>query len=392
MTTSANDPTAADPTPDGSTTDGGETGGGATDGSSTDGSATDGSSADSSTSDTTTADTPTAPRTRRRRALRWAATAGAVLAVTGVGAALADGVALWRRPERVTATLPGSPAGGSTVLLIGTDARTADQSGDDDVRYGSEAANPGERADVILALRTDDDGTVRLLEIPRDLLVVGDKGAPVRLTTTLLGGPSGTTEALCRSLGLGVDHVVEVRFPGLRSIVDSVGGVQVTLDRSIRDTYTKFHLDAGTHLLNGDDVLAYVAARKIEVLQPDGTWKADTASAGNRSSKGANVLRDLASRIDPSPLHPVETQRQAWAITGALAVDQQLSPTDAPGLWSSLQALPSVDTMHLPTSPTTGVVPITRLEPGAGAVLAEFEGSNTPAPGCRPVLPNAVRP
>jgi LCP family protein required for cell wall assembly len=310
-----------------------------------------------------------------------------------VVAVTADGIALWRRPSRVSATLPGSAPGGSTVLLIGTDARSTDQGGGDDLRYGSEAANPGERADVVLALRTDDDGTVRLLEIPRDLLVVGEKGAPVRLTTTLLDGPSGTTEALCRSLGLGVDHVVEVRFPGLRSIVDSVGGIEVTLDRSIRDTYTRFQLDAGTHLLNGDDVLAYVAARKLEVLQPDGTWKADTAAAGDRSSKGADVLRELGRRIDPSPLHPVAAQHLAWAVTGALAVDDRLSPTDAPGLWSSLRALPSVDTTHLPTTPpTTGVVPITRLEPGAGAVLAEFEGSDTPAAGCRPVLPNAVRP
>jgi len=332
------------------------------------------------------------PPRNRRRGRRWAI-GGAVIAAALVVVAATDGVALWRRPSRVTATLPGSAAGGSTVLLIGTDARSADQGGDDDMRYGSESANPGERADVVLALRTDDDGTVRLLEIPRDLLVVGEKNAPVRLTTTLLNGPSGTTEALCRSLGLGVDHVVEVQFPGLRSIVDSVGGIQVTLDQSIRDTYTRFQLDAGTHLLNGDDVLAYVAARNVEVLQPDGTWKADTASEGNRSSKGADVLRELGRRIDPNPLDPVAAQHLAWAVTGALAIDDRLSPTDAPGLWSSLHALPSVDTMHLPTTPPTqGVVPIVRLEPGAGAVLAEFEGSDTPAAGCRPVLPNAARP
>jgi len=336
------------------------------------------------------------PGPRRRRP-------GKVLTYVGVGvvAALvlglvADVVLLWSRPTRIDVSLPGSAPGGSTVLLVGTDSRADDRGADDDRRYGSEKDNPGERADVVLAMRTDDDGTVRLLEIPRDLLVVGEKGAPVRLTTTLLDGPSGLTDSLCRSLGLGVDHVAEVRFPGLRSVVDAAGGVEVTTERPLRDTYTKFELPAGTHLLDGNDALAYVAARRVEVQLADGTWVPDGASVGNRSSKGADVLRNLAERTSVSPAHPLDAQRLAWAASGAVAVDGKLSPTDVPGLLGSFRQLATTSTLRLPVVQSGTVVPIARLQPGAGAVLAEFEGTaqdgdgSTPGP-CIARLPEAQR-
>jgi LCP family protein required for cell wall assembly len=336
------------------------------------------------------------PRDRSRRGARRRRP-GKLLAYVGVGvvAALlvglvADVVLLWFRPNRIDVSLPGSAPGGSTVLLVGTDSRADDRGADDDRRYGSEQDNPGERADVVLAMRTDDDGSVRLLEIPRDLLVVGEKGAPVRLTTTLLGGPSGLTESLCRSLGLGVDHVAEVRFPGLRSVVDAAGGVEVTTDRPLRDTYTKFELPAGRHVLDGNDALAYVAARRVEVQLPDGTWVPDGASVGNRSSKGAEVLRNLAERTSVSPAHPVAAQRLAWAASGAVAVDGKLSPTEVPGLLGSFRKLATAPTLRLPVAQSGKVVPIARLQPGAGNVLAEFEGTTKPGP-CTAKLPEARR-
>lgn len=299
---------------------------------------------------------------------------------------------LWARPRRLDVRPTGSAPGGSTLLLVGTDSRVDDRAPGDDRRYGTARDNPGERADVVLLVRTDDRGAVRMLEVPRDLLVVGRKGAPVRLTTTLLDGSAGLTSALCRSLGLGVDRVAEVRFPGLRSMVGAVGGVEVTVDRPLRDTYTKFRLGAGRHVLDGDDVLAYVGARRVEVRLPDGRWVPDTASVGNRSSKGADVLRSLGRRAAPSPLRPVAAQRTAWAATGAVAVDGALSPTDLPGLLGTLRRLPSVPTTHLPVTTTDGIVPVARLQAGAGGVLARFEGTRRPAAACRPLLPEARRP
>ena len=336
---------------------------------------------------------PPRDRSRPGKVLRWVGIGVVAAMLVGL---VADVVLLWSRPRRIDVTLPGSAPGGSTVLLVGTDSRADGAGSDDDRRYGSEQDNPGERADVVLAMRTDDDGSVRLLEIPRDLLVVGEKGAPVRLTTTLLDGPSGLTDSLCRSLGLGVDHVAEVRFPGLRSVVDAAGGVEVTTDRPLRDTYTKFELPAGRHVLDGDEALAYVAARHVEVQQPDGTWVPDAESLGNRSSKGADVLRDLAERTSESPLHPVAAQQLAWATAGAVSFDGKVSPTEVPSLLRSFRKLATAPTLHLPVVQSGTVVPIARLQPGAGAVLAEFEGTPSDGDGsgqgpCRARLPEAQR-
>ncbi|MFM7063931.1 MAG: LCP family protein [Actinomycetes bacterium] len=304
---------------------------------------------------------------------------------------VADVLLLWSRPRRLDVSLPGSAPGGTTVLLLGTDSRAEGTGEDDDRRFGSEQDNPGERADVVLVMRTDDDGTVRLLEVPRDLLVVGRKGAPVRLTTTLLDGPSGLTESLCRSLGLGIDRVAQVRFPGLRSVVDAVGGVEIVVERPLRDAYTRFALPAGRNLLDGNDALAYVAARRIEVQQPDGSWVPDAAAGQRRSSKGAEVLRDLARRTSLSAARPLASQRLVWAAAGAVAVDGRVAPTDVPGLLASFRRLATAPTLQLPVTTTGAVVPIARLEPGAGAVLAEFErpaGTGT----CRARLAEARRP
>jgi len=336
-------------------------------------------------------DGPEAPPRDRPRAARVVVLVGTVLVVALCAGLAADVLLLWSRPRRLEVSLPGSAPGGTTVLLVGTDSRADDVGPDDDRRYGSEQDNPGERADVVLAMRTDDDGTVRLLEIPRDLLVVGEQGAPVRLTTTLLDGPSGLTDSLCRSLGLGVDHVAEVRFPGLRSVVDAVGGVGVTTDRPLRDTYTKFELPAGRSLLDGDDALAYVAARRIELQQPDGTWAPDPASAQGRSSKGAEVLRDLARRTSLSPARPLAAQRLAWATAGAVAFDDRVSPTDVPSLLRSFRQLAGAPTLALPVTATGTVVPIARLEAGAGAVVEQFE-QPTGAGSCTARLPEARRP
>jgi LCP family protein required for cell wall assembly len=330
---------------------------------------------------------PPRDRARPGRVLAWAGVG--VVAVLCLGL-VADAVYLWSRPRRLDVSLPGSAPGGTTVLLVGTDSRADDNGAEDDRRYGSEQDNPGERADVVLAMRTGDDGSVRLLEVPRDLLVVGEKGAPVRLTTTLLDGPSGLTDSLCRSLGLGVDHVAEVRFPGLRSVVDAVGGVEVTTGRPLRDTYTKFQLPAGRNVLDGDDALAYVAARNVEVQLPDGTWVPDAASRGNRSSKGAEVLRDLARQTSLSPARPLAAQRLAVAVAGAVAVDREVSPTEVPSLLRSFRKLSSAPTMRLPVTESGTVVPIARLQEGAGKVLAEFEGGTEPGP-CRARLPEARR-
>ena len=103
---------------------------------------------------------------RRGRGTRWA------LIVTAVSAALLvlDTGAIWFRLEREGAALSGSAAGGTTYLLIGSDERVdvpdADRAG-----FGSSEDVPGARADIVVLVRVDNDGSVRTLAVPHDLLI-----------------------------------------------------------------------------------------------------------------------------------------------------------------------------------------------------------------------------
>jgi LCP family protein required for cell wall assembly len=284
-----------------------------------------------------------------------------------------DAVVTWRRIDRVSLHPTGSPPGGTTYLLVGTDSRAFVRSKSDAVRYGTAADTPGERADVVLALRVRDDGRIALLKLSRDLLVLGPAGSPARLTTTLLSGRDALLQSLCRSLGLGVDHYLQVRFPGLRSIIDSLGGIEVHAATRVRDLESGLHLRAGANRLDGDGALEYVGARHVEVWR-NGRWVADDGSEGNRSGRAAEVLTIVGRELGLSPLHPVSSVQRAWALAGAVAVDDELGLSDAWDVRGALGLLAGSKEVALPVTSTAGPVPVDQVAPGAGKVLSQFDG------------------
>jgi LCP family protein required for cell wall assembly len=263
----------------------------------------------------------------------------------------------------------------------------------DRIRYGDAKETPGSRADVILALRVRDDGSISLLRLPRDLIVMDENASPARLTTSLLEGRQEVAATLCRSLGLGVDHYLEIRFPGVRSIVNSIGGIDVTVEHPTRDLMSGLRLKAGSNHLDGDGALAYIGSREAEV-KIDGRWRPDTDSPGSRSSKATEVLADIGSSLDLSVWHPIRSQRRIWTVAGAIVADSDLGPSDALALRGALGELVSGRALDLPVDATPaevpGDVPYDKLRFGAADVLKKFDGPQ-PAPHCTAHLAEAVR-
>jgi LCP family protein required for cell wall assembly len=70
-------------------------------------------------------------------------------------------------------------------------------------------------------------------------------------------------------IGIPIDYYAVVSFDGFRTVVDAVGGVEVTLDRPIADaSYSRgpgqprgFFMEPGDHHLDGSTALAYVRSR-----------------------------------------------------------------------------------------------------------------------------------
>ena len=109
------------------------------------------------------------------------------------------------------------------ILLLGTDGdKTA-------------ARADANRSDSILLVRTD-PGRHRLayLSIPRDLRVdVPGYGANKINAAFQLGGPSLTLKTVRALTGLHPNHVVMVDFDDFRTVIDSLGGVEVDVPKPI---------------------------------------------------------------------------------------------------------------------------------------------------------------
>lgn len=135
-----------------------------------------------------------------------------------------------------------------TVLVIGSDAGLP--------RSGDPARG---RADAIHLIAVD---TRRLratiVDIPRDSYISGDKVN----AHLVFGGPERMKDVLSSYSGLKIDHYVLTGFRGFRGLVQGMGGVDVTLQRSVVDSASRANVPAGTTRLRGKPALALARARK----------------------------------------------------------------------------------------------------------------------------------
>jgi LCP family protein required for cell wall assembly len=310
-----------------------------------------------------------------------------VLAVAGLLGALtaAFGLLVWQRIDRVTIDFPGSPDGGTTFLLIGSDSREFVSSSLDQAHFGSGEDVPGERADVLLLVRVFDAGDVAVLPLPRDLMVQLPQGAPVRLATTLQRGPQTVVDTVCRSLGVGVDHLVLLHFDGLRRVVDATGGVTVDVPAPQRDLVTGLTLDAGVNDLDGDEALAYVRSRHLEQFA-DGRWRTETPTADARARRARDVLTQVGANLDLTPTAPWASASKLWSLAGAVTVDDDASPFVLRDFSRELGGLAQARELQLPVSFHPGAVPIADLLPSGRTTIESFQRAAHPECTLRPLI------
>lgn len=333
-------------------------------------------------------------RVRRRRQRRAAVVGGvAAVAVVGAGALVAarDRVT----PEQVDvgglATEPDGvgvletddlgPDDPMTYLLVGTDGAGP--------LVGTDGAGPDEAgyADTIVLARVEPGlGELRLLPVPRDLLVEWE-GEHVRINTLLAaGGPSALVRVIDEQLGVPVHHYVQVDFAGAVELVDAVDGIRVAVDHPVRDERTGLALEEGCHALDGEEVLALGRSRFFE-YRADGTWRVDpTSDLGRqrRVSVVAAALLQAVGRIGLSDLPAVVD-----AGLGAVITDDSLGAEDVVGLARRVRGYRLV-TLALPVGEVIapGGAVMVELAPGADDTVAALHGeAPSPEPGQDTMLP-----
>ena len=103
------------------------------------------------------------------------------------------------------------------LLLIGIDARPGETTG---------------RSDTMIIVTLDPDGNViKLTSIMRDLYVEIPGRKNNRITATyVVGGPELLMETIELNFGVHIDHYIAVNFSMLGKLIDSIGGLTLTVE------------------------------------------------------------------------------------------------------------------------------------------------------------------
>jgi LCP family protein required for cell wall assembly len=200
-----------------------------------------------------------------------------------------------------------------------------------------------------------------VVSIPRDTLVYepacksrfGNYTVPAQQQAIIdgamnVGGPTCAVATVEHLTGIQMDHFIEFDFNSFRTMVDTLGGVEVCVPQAIDDPYSNLHIGAGKHLITGNEALAFVRTRH---------------GVGNGSDLGRIELQQeffssLIQKVESQGTldNPVELYDIANTATQSVTVD--------PGLGSISKLLSLAETLRrLHTKDVNFVTMPTVLDP-----------------------------
>ncbi|QPP07862.1 LCP family protein [Streptomyces bathyalis] len=276
---------------------------------------------------------------RRRRIARMMALVVAVVLASSIGTyvwadtRLNRDVDLGKVPDR-------PPRGkGTNYLIVGSDSRQGLSSqAKKDLHTGTAE---GSRTDSMILLHTGAHGTT-MTSLPRDSwttipsFIRPDTGMHYPPTRNKLnaafsyGGPRLLVRAVERNTGLRIDHYAEIGFAGFVGIVDAVGGVDMCLERDVKDKKSGVDLKKGCQTLDGAQALAFVRQRHQEA-------QGDLGRNRNQQKLLTALARKAASpstMLDPSTVYSA-----LGSGLDTLVVDKDTDPSNLTLLFRALQAV-----------------------------------------------------
>jgi LCP family protein required for cell wall assembly len=232
---------------------------------------------------------------------------------------------------------------GTNYLIVGSDSRAGlSDEAKRDLHTGSA---DGGRTDSMILLHTGTHGTT-MMSLPRDSWVTipsfirPETGKHYRTSRNKLnaayslGGPELLVRTIERNTGLHVDHYAEIGFAGFVGVVDAVGGVEMCLDREIKDDKSGADLKKGCHNLDGSKALAFVRQRHQEA-------QGDLGRTKNQQKFLAALAQKAAT--PGVALNPFKAFPTLSAGLETLFVDTDMDPRELTSLFRAMKGVTAGD-------------------------------------------------
>ncbi len=203
--------------------------------------------------------------------------------------------------------------------------------------------------------------TVNMLSIPRDLWVSIPNYGENRINTAHFfaeaeqagSGPAAAMDTVRQNFGLTINNYIRIRFDGLKSIVDAMGGITITLSEPMSG------YDAGQISLNGDQALAFARDRS-------------GSDDFFRMQRGQMVIMAVVKKM----LNPAAWLRLPVIIPAAIkSLDTDIPVWQMPRLGVALIRAVITDTMNAKTITREMVTPIT-TDQGANVLIPNWDAIN----------------
>ncbi len=215
------------------------------------------------------------------------------------------------------------PAGRFNILVMGTDKRPQDTD-----HYA--------RSDSIVLVNVDViSRTVRLMSVPRDLVVDIPGYGSNKVNAAYLfgeyykepgGGPALSLRTLSKFFNVPIDYYVTLNFEGFRTIVDTVGGIDVDVPYTMDDydypsddegdPYGTLHLhfDEGWQHMDGKTALRYARTRHAD----------NDFARSKRQLQVIMAIRQKALSLEMLPSAPSILGQLGGMVETNITWDQQL--------------------------------------------------------------------
>jgi LCP family protein required for cell wall assembly len=235
----------------------------------------------------------------------------------------------------------GIPDGAMNLLILGSDSRDP-------------ARTAGSRTDtIIVAHVTADHKTAQLVSIPRDTWVSvprsanGTGGVKAKINSAYAqGGADLMVQTVQQFTGIKLDHVLLIDFSGFKEIIDSLGGIDIFVDKSftsIHPPYRTFTTNAAGTTTHMDGAIALDYSRQREQFS-DGDF--------TRIAHQHQIIKAVMNKATSTGTVADPTRLNAFlnATANAITVDDTLSPLNL--AWA-LRSIGGSDVTFL-TNPSSG--------------------------------------